>query len=170
MTVGTPVQPSGIERFQDAILAFTQCVGSAPDNICSYGFTIGETYVPFLPDEDTEAPCDYEDEMCSQVWVRIMNVSPAPETPTWAGDSCALSLVVTLEVGVLRCIEIPEGGEAPSALSVSAAGLQAIADMNALHCAAMGCEVWDAITTGSWDPIGPMGGQYGGMWTFTVEL
>jgi hypothetical protein len=34
----------------------------------------------------------------------------------------------------------------------------------------MGCEVWQAIDAGEWLPDGPMGGQYGGTWNFTVEV
>jgi hypothetical protein len=98
-----------------------------------------------------------------------MNVSPAPSPEGWDGD-CALTLRLDLEVGVLRCIEIEEDGEAPTASDVLAAAVQAMTDMNAILCAAMACEVWDAINVGQWTPSGPLGGQYGGTWTFTVEI
>lgn len=152
----------------NALVQFTSCVGEAPENICSYGLTIGETYVPFDPDDEDE--CDEEDAACSQVWVRASNIAPLDVSEGWGGSSCSLGLTLDLEVGIIRCIEIANDGEAPTATEVLAAALQSMADMRAILCAALGCEVWDAIDVGQWSPMGPLGGQYGGIWTFTVEL
>lgn len=169
MTEQTGETKSGEERLKDALLEFVGAVGTALEDICSYGLTIGEAYVPFNPDEDDE--CDDDEAMCSQVWVRVAGVSPLPNgAEGWGGDPCAVSFQMDLEVGVIRCVEIPEDGEAPTAMEVTVAGLQALEDMNTLQCAAMECEVWESITIGSWVPLGPLGGQYGGVWTFTVEL
>lgn len=49
------------------------------------------------------------------------------------------------------------------------AAMQSMDDMNRILCAALGCEVWEHIDVGTWVPWGPLGFQYGGMWTFTVE-
>jgi hypothetical protein len=96
-------------------------------------------------------------------------VTPTAVIDSFGGD-CGGTLRIGLEVGVLRCLEIPEDGEAPTASDVLVAATQAMADMQAIMCAALGCEVWDAIEVGEWSPSGPLGGQYGGIWTFTVEL
>jgi hypothetical protein len=157
---------AGAERINDALMAFVGCVGMAVPDICSYGLTIGDSYVPFDPDEDED--CDEEDVVCSQVWVRVADVVPSP-SEGWDSD-CATVMVMTLEVGVLRCIEIKGKGEAPTASEVMLAAMQAMSDMNVIYCAAMACEVWAAIDSGSWNPLGPDGGQYGGTWTFTVEV
>jgi hypothetical protein len=77
---------------------------------------------------------------------------------------------LTLEVGVLRCLDIPEEGAAPTAQDVLVAALQAMSDMRAIYCAAMACEVWDSIDSGTWTPSGPLGPEYGGVWTFDVEV
>lgn len=168
MTVGSDETPvSGNERLHDALLSFTGCVGEAVADICSYGLTIGETYVPFRPDPEDD--CEEDEEFCSQVWVRVTDISVSGGTEGWAG-TCSASLTVGLEVGVVRCISIPEGGEAPEASDVMVAALQAMTDMNAIYCAAMSCEVWDSINVGVWMPSGPQGGQVGGTWTFDVEL
>lgn len=169
--VDPPVEPEPEPRAGDhintALVAFTGCIGEAVPDICSYGLTIGDSYVPFLPDEgDCE---DDDDEMCSQVWVRVVSVDIA-STEGFNGGDCASVMRLELEVGIIRCIEIPEGGEAPTASDVLAAAIQANHDMNAIYCAAMGCEVWDAINAGQWVPEGPQGGQYAGVWTFTVEI
>lgn len=164
----TPVEvDDSDDPLLDALTAFTGCVGEAVSDICSYGLTIGETYVPFDPDEDSE--CDEDDAICSQVWVRVTDVS-ADQPDCWGTEDCEFTLRVGLEVGVLRCIEIESGGEAPTASEVLAASMQAMSDMKALYRAAMACDVWAAIEGGQWSPAGPLGGQYGGVWTFTAEI
>jgi len=154
------------ERLNEALLGFTGCIGLALDDLCSYGLTIGDSYVPFDP--DPEDNCDADEVMCSQAWVRVMSVNPL-SSAGWEGD-CATVLRIDLEVGVIRCIDIPEDGEAPTATDVMAAAMQAMTDMTAIFCAAMDCEVWSSITSDIWSPFGPLGGQYGGTWTFTVEV
>lgn len=149
-----------------ALVAFTGCVGSALEDICTYGLTIGEAYVPFDPDPEDD--CEDDEAACSQAWVRVMNITPTT-SEGWDND-CAVAMRIDLEVGVLRCLELKEEGEAPTASEMLEAAMQAMTDMNALYCAAMACDVWDAIDSGQWSPMGPMGGQYGGTWTFTVEL
>src|SRR5699024_8748069 len=110
-----------------AMATFTGDIGQALDDICSYGWTIGDSYVPFNPDDDSE--CDEEEAMCSQMWVRVVQISPAVVDEAWGG-TCSLALQVDLEVGVLRCVEIPEGGEAPTESGVLEAAMLAMDDMN----------------------------------------
>ena len=153
-------------RLNDALLSFAGCIGEALDNICSYSLTIGQVYVPFRPDD--EDPCDEDETACSQAWVRVASVGSDSDA-SWGGD-CATVLRVSLEVGVLRCLGIPEDGEAPTASEVLVAASQSMDDMNTIFCAAMGCEVWESISSGQWTPIGPLGDQYGGTWTFEVEV
>lgn len=155
------------DRINEALAGFTGCIGEALRDLCSYGLTIGETYVPFSPDPEDD--CDEDEAMCSQAWVRVMGIRETPAEPGWDG-SCTSGTTIDLEVGVLRCFEIEEEGEAPTATDVLAAAMQAMTDMAAIRCAATSCEVWDALTVGDWQPSGPLGGQYGGTWTFTAEL
>lgn len=163
MTIGST---SPDDFLHEALLGFTGCIGEAVPDVCSYGLTIGETYVPFDPDPDED--CDAEDSACSQLWVRVTTITPTPNS-SWEG-TCALELQIGLEVGVLRCVEIPDDGEAPTASGVMIDALQAMSDMRAILCAAMDCEVWSSITVGTWTPSGPFSGQYGGIWTFTATL
>lgn len=159
---------SPADALNEALLQFAACVGTSIPDICSYSLTIGETYVPFEPDPEDECPENAS--LCSQIWVRVMNVGVLNTgAEGWGGNSCAVALSMQLEVGVIRCIEIPGEGEAPSATDVMIAATQSMDDMNRLLCAAMSCEVWEAIDIGTWTPMGPLGGQYGGIWTFTVE-
>lgn len=162
----TPVEPT-IPPLHTALVGFTGCIGEALEDICSYGLTIGESYVPFDP--DPEDGCEDEEVQCSQAWVRVTDVGPKEINDSF-GNDCATVLRIGLEVGVLRCFAIEEDGEAPTASDMLIASLQAMDDMNAILCAALGCEVWERIDAGQWFPTGPLGGQYGGVWTFTVEL
>lgn len=166
-------QMSAIETLHNALVDFTNCVGNSVEGVCSFGLTIGENYVPFDPDPDED--CDDEDESagadCSQLWVRVMDVSEKPGQPQgFDGSSCADVMLYQLEVGILRCLHIPEGGEAPTTSEVLNQALQAMTDMNDIRCAALACEVDATLVVGSWTPLGPQGGQHGGVWTFTMEL
>lgn len=161
---------SGAARLIEALIEFAHCIGGNLDDLCSYSLTYGDTYVPFLPDEDSDDACDEDDTLCSQAWVRVSSINPSAGTAEGWGGDCAIELAVNLEVGVVRCVGIPEGGEAPTESDALAAAIQSLEDMNAMHCAAMNCEVWESIETGAWEPQGPMGGQYGGIWNFTVVI
>lgn len=156
------------DRMLDSLVSFTGCVGEALEGICSYGLTIGETYVPFDPDPEDD--CAEGEAVCSQAWVRVMGASPRYAQDSFEDGDCSVVLALTLEVGVIRCIDISEDGEAPTANEVLVAAMQSMTDMRAIYCAAMACEVWDSINSGQWTPSGPLGGQYGGVWTFDVEV
>lgn len=163
------------EALNEALVAFTACVGEALDGICTYGLTIGETYVPFDPDPDEvlSAECEPDDDgfICSQLWVRVMDSKILHvEENSFSHGECGGVMSLSLEVGVLRCLDIPEDGKAPTATDMLVASMQAMTDMKAIHCAAMDCEVWDSINSLTWVPSGPLGGQYGGIWTFEVEV
>lgn len=155
------------ERLQNALLAFTHAVCGTLEHVCSYGLTIGESYVPFDPDDEDD--CEDEEVHCTQAWVRVAGVTASGGIDSFGG-ACAVVLRMDLEVGILRCIEVEEGGEAPKAGDVLVAAMQSMRDMNSIYREAIGLEVWDAIYPGQWVPNGPAGGQYGGIWMFTVEL
>lgn len=166
MSTGSDEAVAG-DRLQDALIQFTVCIGEALD-ICSYGLTIGESYVPFESDPDEE--CSDDEVACEQAWVRVANVGVAEQSDSFAMAECGGVMEMSIEVGVLRCIEVAEGGEAPTATQTMLAALQALTDMQTIYCAAMNCEVWDSITSGQWVPEGPLGGQHGGTWMFTVRI
>lgn len=165
------VAPAEDTKLMEALVDFTECIGAAFPSVCSYSLTVGDSYVPFRPDPDSDE-CDDSDEEgdCSQLWVRMAQVAPAANSQEgWSGN-CALELEVQLEVGILRCYEIEDGGEAPTTTDALASALQAAEDMQMILCAALGCEVWDRIDAENWMPLGPLGGQYGGTWSFTVII
>lgn len=153
----------------DALTDFTACIDSSLEDLCSFGLTIGDSYAPFQPDEDDEHECEEDAQCLSQGWVRVDNVG-ITASKAW-DETCGAQIEFRIEVGVLRCIEIPEGGEAPTASDVFVAAAQAMDDMLAIQCSAMGCEdIWTSIRAEGWTPVGPLGGQSGGIWMFFVTL
>lgn len=81
--------------------------------------------------------------------------------------------VVTLAVGVLRCVStLDDSGRAPTATDVTAEGLATGRDMaelaNAFVCAeAPGAAL---VTLGAWSPLGPEGGAAGGEWEIVLRV
>lgn len=167
------------ENLHNALVAFTQSIGEAL-GVCSYGLTIGQDYVPF--DADDEDQCNPEEDedaeaedsvACTQAWVRVESIVSTSLSEALDGNVCAATLRMSLEVGILRCLLIEDDGEAPKAADVLGAALQSMTDMRRILDAATGPEapqVWETIVAGQWTPMGPLGGQYGGIWTFTVDL
>lgn len=153
----------------DALQQMAECIRDDLDFVCSIAVMATEAYVPFAPseDDDDDPVCDDEEVACSQAWVRIVDVR-MNSIEGWGGD-CASTLLLDLEVGVTRCIPVPEGTEAYDENDVFMATLQSVRDMQSILCSAMNCEVWARLDAGSWTPAGPMGGFYGGTWTFTAE-
>ncbi len=152
----------------DSLTAFSVEVGEAL-GVCSYGLTIGETYVPFRPDPEDE--CEEDEEYCTQAWLRVISVRPNPNSNSkgWGG-ACAATRILELEVGITRCLGIPEDGEAPMAGDVLSAAWTAMEDMSTIATVATSSDLWIDVELGMWSPNGPSGGVYGGQWTIQVEL
>jgi len=164
---------TGADDLTLTLILLTGCIGEALTDMCSYSLTIGETYVPFNPDEDEEDSAACEENPCSQMWVRVSSIQPRT-VDSFGGDGCSMTLRLDLEVGVVRCFPIMEEGEAPTATQVLEAHAQSMQDMSAVMCAALSCEAIedraDGLEIGTWSPMGPTGGEYGGIWTFTLEI
>lgn len=168
------------DKLNEALVTFTSCIGESLDGICSYSLIIGQSYVPFMPDadEDDGEACEDSEYGCNQAWVRVETVSTAATAGNTAldGTNCDVVWRLALEVGVLRCITIEGEGEAPTSSDLLEAAMQSMDDMSALHKAAFDCKaaddqpLWLSIEDGEWIPLGPLGGQYGGTWLFTVEF
>lgn len=113
------------------------------------------------------------DEACYPFgWVRVTNIFPTATFPTPVGNpalSCASSLAVTLEAGIMRCAPQPRQLgrgqiEAPSTTEQRDAARAQLADMALIRRAILAVPCEDKAL-GTYLPSGPMGGLVGGYWT-----
>lgn len=142
-----------------------ELVDVGPD-LCFCGVIIGEdTY-------DLSGIGDCESGGCGQAWVRVTSSYMASElgVQDTDGGNCNLELNVELEIGVLRCLEIPDRGEANTPAELLAAFRQQQADMLAVRRSVLCCDAVDIedVIMGVFSPIGPQGGLYGGVWTVVL--
>lgn len=168
MSETTPEPLMPVDSLMDALLVFARDIFDEVNDLCSYGIIIGETYVPFNPDPEDDCEDD-EGPQCTQGWVRVANIAQFGATDGFGGDQGGVPRY-TLEIGILRCFPIADDGEAPTATEHLVAATQAMADSNAIYCAALASDAWDYITMAQWTPMGPQGGQYGGTWLLSVEM
>lgn len=107
------------------------------------------------------------DDMCGQAWVRVVSAAPRYVRQT----SCPFALVLTLGIGVIRCVAtINDAGEPPSAAQVTADGKVMGDDMWGLY-RALSCfvpEGAEKASLTSWTPLGPLGMSAGGEWAMEV--
>lgn len=115
------------------------------------------------------------DDCCDgQLWARLVNLTPnegsSPQRRQGA-DACAVPFfIATLELGIIRCAAVVnDQGVAPSAMQITADGMQGLADMAQL-LAVLRCSPYEIRQLGNWTPRGPEGGCHGGFWTFTIRL
>ena len=78
-------------------------------------------------------------------------------------------LGIDIEMGAIRCYEIPEDGEAiePETMLVLAAEQHAdmMAGWRAVEC----CDM-EGYNLATWIPAGPESGSLGGLWTVSILL
>lgn len=145
------------------------CLCAAVDDTSSMCFC------GILPGEQWYDVSDCEDN-CGQAWVRVAQVFPArslgePDVTYGFTDTgnCGAVLSLTVEMGVLRCLEIPEDGTAQSAPILLAAAEQQMKDMLDIRKAVVCCTSFSEKLMGVWTPIGPVDGSViGGFWTVTL--
>lgn len=117
--------------------------------------------------------CDCEcDDGQGDAWVRLVRLEP-DETLEGIGPAvCPTGWQAVIELGVYRCVPLPEEGEALEEQVVSDIALAALSDMNAL-IRVLGCcsALWDtALGVEFWQPVGPAGGCAGGTLQFRVAI
>jgi hypothetical protein len=104
---------------------------------------------------------------------RILQIAPAPSTNTTVAGNCGKSVMslVTVQLGVMRCITLTDDGSpAPDDIQTAEA-LGFLADEQILRAALNCCTDvnklpgrWQ-LTPGQWEPHGPAGGCAGGVIT-----
>lgn len=103
------------------------------------------------------------------LWVRTVAI-----TPNSVADCCTDYLVVTLGLGVLRCVEVMDDRGCPMPPNtLSGYANQLLADMTALRRVLSrvfcGKSHEPSLRAMNWSPLGPEGGVVGGEWTFDLR-
>lgn len=148
--------------------ALAQCAAeevNANGNTCFSGVTVGDSFISMSGIGDCE-------DACGEMWVRVATMYPSTSTGVAeVGQvNCHTSLGLDIEIGAIRCFEMHEGGEAPTAAELLAANMQSMDDAAAIYRAIVCCNHFPDVVVGQWTPIGPEGGMVGGIWTLAVGL
>lgn len=104
-------------------------------------------------------------------WVGISSAYPSTTFPTQDGGttSCSTNTVGVLELGLLRCIKVKERTSLTPAEAAEYMKVQ-MADYAAMRAAVRCCATAAGLMVlGSYRPIGPEGGVYGGAVSVSVQ-
>lgn len=146
-----------------------------------------------IPAEDAEKMClcgvipgaaniaSYAGTAGDMAWVRLLNAYPSnqPGQLAQALGNCDSSRGMDVEIGILRCYDIPEDGEALSQEQVNEMSAIQLADLgyiwSAVSCCGSDPNDPDHWTSKDWlmanyVPLGPDGGLYGGQITLYMTL
>lgn len=111
---------------------------------------------------------------CGAAWVRLITAYPADGVgePAEEPQGCRNSLGIDIEIGVIRCIEQPADGEAPTEAMLAAAAVLQMADLMAVRKMLACCSTLQDFdyALGTYTPSGPQGAITGGRWTLSVLL
>jgi hypothetical protein len=142
--------------------------GAAGPDLCFCGVLPGEIVVA---DVGAEENCDNG---CGMAWTRIVSAYPAQTVGEVAVEpnTCGANLGVDIEVGILRCYQLPDNGDPPSPEVLAAAAARQADDMMSMYRAVKCCEALQEFgidyLLGIFTPSGPLGGVVGGTWTLSV--
>ena len=121
---------------------------------------------------DYTGTCDDEGN-CGMAWVRLIAAYPSSVIgqPSEQPGNCSSLIGMDVEIGILRCVSMPEDdGTPPPAVDLQADAALQIADAMALRKAATCCAPEKDFVLGAYVPIGPAGGLAGGMWTMSLQV
>lgn len=148
-------------------LAACLCAKIDPnDEMCACGIVPGTQVAADM------GSCDHA---CGQAWVRLITAYPAVAPGVGPSDpsaACGTFLGADIEIGVVRCIEVPLDGSPPDSGMLEAATIQQIDDLALMRSVIACCDGLADIdyVLGTYSPIGPQGLVAGGTWTLSVAL
>lgn len=111
---------------------------------------------------------------CGMAWVRLMSMYPAVNTGIVSEQpgNCSATIGLEIEIGMLRCMSIPEDGEPlPPGELLEVTDLQT-RDAMSMWRAVVCCSSIDpkGSILSAYQPMGPMGGLVGGSYTVRTML
>jgi hypothetical protein len=140
--------------------------GAPGPDLCFCGIAPGQQFA-----EDYIWGCDTK---CGSAWVRLITAYPADGVgaPADGVVGCGRGLGVDIEIGVLRCVEQPGDGSAPTEEMLAAASVAQMNDLLAVRRMIACCPSLNDVdySLGVYTPVGPRGAVVGGRWTLSVLL
>lgn len=121
-------------------------------------------YDALITDQDQLDGCDCCDAQ-ARVWARVSSIDA---TGVAIAPNCPPMLEATIQVGISRCAIT--GEELPDSSALRDQAIRGYADMYAMRHAIVTCKTKASYSLESWQPIGPQGGCYGGIWTINLRL
>jgi len=114
-----------------------------------------------------EVALDYAgdcDDACGMAWVRLTTAYPSVQIgiPSSTPGNCTKAIGIEIEIGIVRCLDVGDGGTPPEVASLTASAVLQIADMMAMWRAVYCCQNAQDFIVGQYTPIGPQGGLIGG--------
>jgi len=114
-----------------------------------------------------EVALDYAgdcDDACGMAWVRLTTAYPSVSiaTPAAIPGNCAMGIGIEIEMGIVRCLDVGEGGTPPEPESLTASAALQVADLMAMWRAVHCCQSAKDFVIGQYVALGPQGGIVGG--------
>jgi hypothetical protein len=168
MTTPTPLSDSLVAPLLVALKAclYAELARSTSGKVCRV--TVRHSVVT-----PTMDGCDCEcDDGQGDAWVRLVRLEPEESLSLVTPTSCPPGWQAVIELGVYRCVPLPEEGEALSEQDENDIALSALSDMNALVRVYGCCDALADEFRGAefWQPLGPSGGCAGGALQFRVAI
>lgn len=153
-------------RVADALREILECAEEALDTpVCRAFWHPG--------DGAPHDVCSATDVADGQLWVAHLNSSSGWPGPTGEPHVCADAWREQIEVGIVRCArgKLTDSGDAPTPEDITWDAEQQESDRLALRGAILCCVAVEGrdLIVGDWQPISPLGGCVGGIWTIFVR-
>jgi hypothetical protein len=164
----TVIEPFVVPVFAAALLDLSEC-------LCENLETVGAGPVCWCgPISGAEPAWDYCSEcgndVCGMAWVRLVSAAPFTTFPNPdPSPGCNKNLMYTVELGAMRCVPYPSGGEPPSVTAMAEVTLRQWADAQAMYRALRCCNQ-PLVTAQTYQPFGPTGGCVGGAWLASIGI
>lgn len=144
----------------------TQVDNSGLPKLCFCGVVPGDAAVG-----DHAGDCN---DVCGMGWVRLINAYPASSVgiPNEEPGNCTAGMGMDIEIGMLRCLEIPSDGNPPSPAALAESTELQQADLMMMWRAVMCCEALSPreMKMSGYRPMGPLGGLVGGAFTIQTVI
>ena len=121
----------------------------------------------------TDVALDYTgdcNDVCGMAWVRLVTSYPSVSigAPTSRPGNCSAGIGLDVEMGIVRCIDVGDGTQAPPPEELTASAYVQYQDMLTMYRAVSCCRQSKDWVLGNYNPFGPQGGLVGGMLTMSI--